>query len=114
MDEAVQTFTATGVSVVTLIGAFLLLLGFAISSLKWVTQYFSEGREQAYETYRQKIGRTVLIGLEVLVAATILKTIVVPPTVEALGLIFFTVAIRTALGWTTSLEINGRWPWQQK
>ena len=36
-----------------------------------------------------------------------------PPTVEALALILYTVAIRTVLGWTTTLDIYGRWPWQK-
>lgn len=114
MHEVVHIFASTGVKVVTLAAAFLLLLGFAISSVKWLMQVRSEGVAPACRNYRQKIGRTVLIGLEVLLAATILKTIVAPPTVESLALILYTVVIRTVLGWTTSLEIYGRWPWQPK
>lgn len=114
MHEAVHTFASTGVQAVTLLAAFLLLLGFAISSVKWLIQAQSDGIAPAYGTYRNKIGRTVLIGLEVLLAATILKTIVAPPTVESLALILYTVGIRTALGWSTSLEIYGHWPWQPK
>jgi len=114
MHEAVHVFASIGVQAITLAAAFLLLLGFAISSVKWVIQAQSDGMAPAYRTYRKKIGRTVLIGLEVLLAATILKTIVAPPTVEALALILYTIAIRTALGWTTSLEIYGCWPWQPK
>ena len=114
MHEVVNNFASTGVRVVTLAAAFLLLLGFAISAVKWLVQILSEGREPAYNTYRRKIGRTVLIGLEVLLAATILKTIVTPPTIEAIALILFAVAIRTFLGWTTTLEVYGHWPWQQK
>jgi len=48
------------------------------------------------------------------VAATILKTITVEPTPEALGRLAFMIAIRTILGWTMVLEMNGRWPWQAK
>lgn len=113
MGDLIHGFAATGVQIITLAAAFLLLLGFAISSLRWVMQAAREGLAPAYQSYRMKIGRTVLIGLEVLLAATILKTIVTPPTVEALALILYTVAIRTALGWTTTLEIYGRWPWQK-
>ena len=112
MHESVHTFVSTGVTAITLAAAFLLLLGFVISSVKWITQALSEGLSPAFSTYRRKIGRTVLIGLEVLLAATILKTIVATPTVETLALILYTVAIRTVLGWTTSLEVYGRWPWQ--
>jgi len=114
VPELVHTFASAGIKVVTLAAAFLLLLGFAVSSVKWVLQVRTEGRRAAYHTYRRKIGRTVLIGLEVLLAATILKTIVTPPTVEAITLILLTVVIRTALGWTTTLEVYGRWPWQNR
>lgn len=113
MDELVHSFAAQGIKILTLAAATLLLLGFVISMVKWMAQFAREGREPAYQTFRKKIGRTILIGLEVLVAATILKTIVTPPTIESLSLILATVAIRTALGWTTSLEIYGRWPWQR-
>jgi uncharacterized membrane protein len=51
--------------------------------------------------------------LEVLVAATIIKTISVNPTLESMGLLAFMVIIRTIIGWTTVLEIRSRWPWQQ-
>ena len=112
MHDIVHTLASNGVRIVTLAAAFLLLLGFAVSSFKWFRQVLSEGREPAYHTSRHKIGRTVLIGLEVLLAATILKTIVTPPSVETLSMILYTVAIRTALGWTTTLEVYGRWPWQ--
>ncbi len=60
---------------------------------------------------RRALGRVILIGLELLVAATIIKTITVKPTVEGMGLLVFMVAIRTTIGWTTFLEMNGRWPW---
>jgi uncharacterized membrane protein len=55
-----------------------------------------------------------LIGLEVLVAATIIETMIVDPTVEGLGYLAIMVAIRTFLGWAMVLEISGRWPWQRK
>jgi uncharacterized membrane protein len=62
--------------------------------------------------YRQSLGRSVLIGLEILVASTIIKTIIVDPSIESLGILTAMVIIRAMLGWTTVLEINGRWPWQ--
>ena len=62
--------------------------------------------------YRQALGRSVLVGLEVLVAATIIKTVIVEPSLEGLGLLAGMIVVRTILGWTTVLEISGRWPWQ--
>ena len=51
-------------------------------------------------------------GLEILVAATIIKTIAVEPSAKGVGLLTIMIAIRTFLRWTTVLEISGRRPWQ--
>ena len=67
----------------------------------------------AYHVYRKSLGRVVIIGLEILVAVTIIKTITVKPTPESLGLLALVIVIRTLLSWTTVLDMNGRWPWQQ-
>ena len=93
-------------------GASALILGFGIATLLFAYRAHTAGPKPAYEAYRQALGRVVLIGLEVLVAATILKTITVAPTPAALGRLAVMIAIRTILGWTTVLEMNGRWPWQ--
>ena len=74
----------------------------------------SQGAAAAIEGYRKAIGRVVLIGLEILVAATIIKTITLDPTFENMGLLAIMVTIRTALGWSMALEMNGSWPWQKR
>ena len=95
-------------------GAGFLLLGFTIDTLKWFHRMRLEGPRPALERYRLRLGRSVLIGLEILVAATIIKTITIEPTIDGLGLLTGLVLIRAMLGWTTALEISGRWPWQRQ
>lgn len=95
------------------IGAGILVLGFVIATMRWFREAFHDASGPAGERYRRALGRVVLIGLELLVAATIVRTITVDPSVEGMGLLVFMVAIRTILGWTTFLEMNGRWPWQR-
>lgn len=97
-----------------IVGASALILGFVIATVQLVRRARTAGPKPAYEAYRQSLGRVVLIGLEILVAATILKTITVDPTPEALGRLAVMIAIRTILGWTMVLEMSGRWPWQRK
>ena len=96
-----------------IVGAGALVLGFVITTVRWFRDMLRDGQRQAIDRYRRALGRVVLIGLEVLVAATIIKTITVTPTLEGMGILVFMVAIRTALGWTMVLEMNGRWPWQR-
>ena len=95
-------------------GAGTLILGFVIATVQALWRVQTVGPKPAYEAYRQALGRVILIGLEVLVAATILKTITVAPTPAGLGILACMIGIRTILGWTTVLEMNGRWPWQAK
>ena len=65
-----------------------------------------------YRSFKVRIGRYLLIGLEVLVAADIIKTVALEPDFENLGVLALLVVIRTFLSWTLVLEIEGRWPWQ--
>ena len=67
-----------------------------------------------YAAYRQSLGRAILLGLELLVAGDIIKTVAVAPTLENMAVLGAIVVIRTFLSFSLELEINGRWPWQQK
>jgi len=114
MPDAVVQGLATLTRALEIVGAGALVLGFVITTVRWVRQSLQQGAMSALAPYRQALGRTVLIGLEVLVAATIIKTIIVDPSLEGVGYLAIMVAIRTFLGWATVLEISGRWPWQRK
>ena len=111
-DEIVQSLNLL-TQVIEIVGAGALVVGFVIATAKCFRQSLRYGAIQAITRYRQSLGRTILIGLEVLVAATIIKTIAIAPTLESLSFLAIMVVIRTLLGWTTVLEISGRWPWQK-
>jgi uncharacterized membrane protein len=67
-----------------------------------------------YREYKHSLGKSLLLGLEILVAADVVRTVALEPTlinVAALGLL---VMIRTFLSWSLVVEIEGRWPWQAK
>jgi uncharacterized membrane protein len=66
-----------------------------------------------YETYRRLLGRSILLGLEFLVAADIIRTVAVTPTFRSVGVLAVIVLIRTFLSFALELEITGRWPWQK-
>ena len=65
-----------------------------------------------YTRFRRVLGRAILLGLELLVAADIIKTVAVTPTLESVAVLAIIVVIRTFLSWSLELEISGRWPWQ--
>jgi uncharacterized membrane protein len=67
----------------------------------------------AYEGFRANLGRGILLGLELLVAADIIGTVAVTPSFENLGVLAVIVLIRTFLSFSLEVEIEGRWPWQR-
>ena len=67
-----------------------------------------------YGFYRRRIGRAILLGLEFLVAADIIRTVAVAPTFRGVGVLAIIVAIRTFLSFTLEVELSGRWPWQRR
>lgn len=71
-------------------------------------------RMSVYRAYRQLLGRSILLGLELLVAADIIRTVAVAPTYESVGVLGLIVLIRTFLSFSLELEITGRWPWQKE
>ncbi|MGO8950642.1 MAG: DUF1622 domain-containing protein [Ktedonobacterales bacterium] len=67
---------------------------------------------QAYVGLRQGLGKAILMGLELLVASDIIRTVAIEPTFESVGVLGLIILIRTFLSWSLELEITGRWPWQ--
>lgn len=106
MPEAIREGLILVVHALEIVGASALVVGFVLATVRWLLN------ARAVERYRQSLGRSILMGLEILVAATIIKTITLEPTVQSVALLGCMVLVRTILGWTTVLEMNGRWPWQ--
>ena len=67
-----------------------------------------------YTRFRRVLGRAILLGLELLVAADIIKTVAVTPTLDSVAVLAVIVLIRTFLSWSLELEVTGRWPWQKR
>ena len=63
--------------------------------------------------FRSSLGRSILLGLEFLVAADIINTVAIEPTIESLLILAGIVLIRTFLSFSLEVEIDGRWPWQK-
>ena len=70
--------------------------------------------EAAYLGLRQSIGRGILLGLELLVAGDIIRTVAIAPTFATVGVLAGIVAIRTFLSFSLEVELTGRWPWQAR
>jgi uncharacterized membrane protein len=67
-----------------------------------------------YEWFRRQLGRSILLGLEFLVAADIIRTVAIAPTPQGIAVLGGIVLIRTFLSFSLQLEMTGAWPWQQR
>ena len=67
---------------------------------------------QAYLQYKALLGKWLLLGLEILVAADVIRTVALEPTLENVAALGLLVLVRTFLGWAIVVELEGRWPWQ--
>lgn len=70
--------------------------------------------EKRFTEYKHSLGRALLLGLEILVAADVIRTVALEPTFMSVGVLGLLVLIRTFLSWSLVVEIEGRWPWQGK
>jgi uncharacterized membrane protein len=73
---------------------------------------FQVGEPGAYQSYKHQLGKTLLLGLEFLVAGDVVRTVALEPTLNNVGVLGLLVLIRTFLSWSLIVEIEGRWPWQ--
>src|SRR4051794_1670808 len=69
---------------------------------------------QPYEELRRNLGRCILLGLEVLIVADIVRTIIVDPTFESVAVLGSIVVIRIVLSFSLEVEIDGVWPWRRR
>jgi uncharacterized membrane protein len=91
-----------------------IVVGAAVSTGLAAADWLRGQRHTVYETYRRRLGRSILLGLELLVAADIIRTVAVDPTYQSVGVLAIIVLIRTFLSFSLELEITGRWPWQKR
>jgi uncharacterized membrane protein len=93
----------------------ILAVAIIVVGISWATYAFLVRRaENSDRLYRERLGRTLLVGLEVLVAADIVRTVALDPTLESVAVLGLLVLIRTFLSWSVVVEIDHRWPWQGK
>ena len=105
IENVGRAIDVIGVAVIALGG--VLAAGFAIGRMV-------RRAPDIYRLFRQQVGRAILLGLELLVAADIIRTVAVTPDLQSVGVLAGIVAIRTFLSWSLSVEMTGRWPWQQR
>ena len=102
------------VSVFELAGVAVLVVGSLIAFLRCIDSLIRfRGGPAAYRHLRLYLGRSIVVGLEILIAADIIRSVAIEPTFASVGVLGLIVLIRTFLSWSLEVEINGEWPWQR-
>jgi uncharacterized membrane protein len=94
------------------VGVAVIVIGGAIAATA-ALQRITRREEDVYRQFRQMLGRTILLGLELLVAGDIIRTVASKPTLVSVAVLGAIVLIRTFLSFSLELEITGHWPWQR-
>ena len=96
-----------------LAGVAVLVIGALLAFVTYLIAFFRQRDALiAFHDLRQKVGKSILLGLELLVAADIIRSVAIDPTFASVGVLGVIVAVRTFLSWSLEVEINGKWPWQ--
>ncbi len=94
-----------------LVGVGVIVAAFAHAMLRALLE-FGRKREDAYGRLRVYLGKALLLGLEFLVAADIIRTVLIETTMASIMSLGLLVVVRIVLGWSIAVEIEGAWPWQ--
>ena len=116
MLDQFATFVAENAAhVIELIGVTIIGIGAAATLILFLYRVQTKTNLlTAYGAFRSSFGRSILLGLEFLIAADIINTVAVRPTLESVAVLAGIVLIRTFLSFSLELEIEGRWPWQRR
>jgi len=106
VEDVVQVVEAVGVLV-------LVLGGFAVMARAAWMGVRAETRPTAYAYCRRHLGRVILLGLEILIVADIIRTVIVDQTPASVAVLATIVIIRIVLSWSLAVEIDGVWPWRK-
>jgi uncharacterized membrane protein len=114
MDEIFSQSVHWTARAIEVVGIAIIVAGAAAALLGYVGEALRRtDKEQRIATFRSDLGRSILLGLEFLVAADIIATVAIEPTLESLAVLAGIVLIRTFLSFSLEVEIEGRWPWQR-
>jgi uncharacterized membrane protein len=102
-----------GVAGATELAGVVIIAGGLIVATARAALIMSRAGPARHQSYRRELGFAIVLGLEVLVAADIIRTVAFTPTLDSVIVLAMIVAIRTFLSWSLALELEGRWPWQR-
>src|SRR5262245_11539337 len=103
---------ATGIEVLAVV---IIVVTILVATASYVARIaLRHAVADSYREYRHRVGRALLLGLEILVAADIIRTVALDRTLQNVLVLALLVLVRTFLSWGLVVEIEERWPWQPR
>ncbi len=99
--------------VIEAMGVVSIVVGFVLSTIWFVGRLRRLESLDAYQQFRQDLARSIILGLEFLIAGDIIRTVTVDQTLTSAAILTLIVLIRVMLSLMLQFEIEGRWPWQR-
>jgi uncharacterized membrane protein len=93
------------------LGIAVIVLGFLFATVRGIVHY-GKRKEDAFERLKIYLGKTLQLALEFLVAADVIRTVLIDLTIQGLLGLGLLIVVRTFLSWSITVEIEGCWPWQ--
>lgn len=114
LRQILDSYVPLVVQAIELAGVTIIATGSAITLAIFLIALVQRSSiADAIARFRSDLGRSILLGLEFLVAADIISTVVIELTLESVAALAGIVFIRTLLSFSLEAEIDGRWPWQR-
>ena len=111
--ESIKLYINYVATIVEAIGVLTIFLGTVIALIKFVLHQ-KKNVSNNYITLRQSVGKAILLGLEILIAADIMATVVTEPTLKSVTILGLIVLIRTFLSLSLQVELEGKFPRQKR
>lgn len=109
----IETVTLYAMHALEIAGVFVIVTGALVTIVAAAARHLAhQKRKENYHRMRRQLGSAILLGLEFLVAADIIRTVAIELTFSSVGVLAALILIRTFLSFTLEVEMTGRWPWQ--
>lgn len=114
-EETAIRWVQAVVAGIEILAVIIIVVTIVTATVLFLYRRFSRNRpKDTYHKYRVGLARSILLGLEVLIAADVVRTVVLDSTFEGIAVLGLLVLVRTFLSWSLVVEIDKRWPWQTK
>ena len=113
MEEELKQLLLWTTRSIEIVGIIVIVVGTIIETVTFLRDRTAGNLSNSFHRFRSGLGRAILLGLEFLVAADIINTVAIEPTLESVAVLAGIVLIRTFLSFSLEVEIEGRWPWRR-